>query len=762
MRAWLDELEMPGPGQRADSVAVLVKLKESRAPKSSSGKGGHFTRNLYFASETEASSQDAQREGSSSSGGPEISSVPEALVNPTVSEDPTDVHKQATPSPSPQSPDAMQSANLKGGPSGTLHGDRLMVPRISVSASEPSIISEPIPDPQPLYTYVGKGLVPIVDDDGASLDSMLRDYEIEGVDGRYWTEKLLRHILTRDRICAELKKTEYGVNGWQIQDLVDMVHPQVENAASVSYLKIFALLILAERVEDLAKFIDGEVSDDKLPVIIQKGRRWPVCLKTKPHQPLSCFQHRGLTDKEGFERNQWSVTVPFFDLTKENTCKEFELHRSSIRPWRRLEESGINHDSGGSVGAYGTVARVQFHPTSHSFHEVLPGIELDRNILAIKTLHDMGSDHEGQFRQELEQLKRFSGFVHEHLVTALGAFKRNGLWNFIFPSADCDLDEYLDRPAPPWNKKTVRWASKQLSGLMGALDTIHDPKHLHDPDKRYGRHGDIKCDKILCFRAAGTPDEYIFVISDFGLSRFNRDTSRSNIPNKLIPTVTGYRPPECDIEGGLISRAYDIWTIGCLYLEFLTWLLGGPQLLHEFRDKRMDMYITGVKPQVTEWIQMLRRHGNCSRFVHEVLDLIQTEMLVVLEDNGGKSPPDGKPSSGKRSSSGELRKKLDSIRFKCSQEIYSTQGVAGKEERLLLAPAVEATLNSFATHMILNHEVPLQEHRGETGTSMSPDQFRLMDSPHLDRFVDIRQSTLCIRRRSLTGEDGNQNTIEGP
>jgi len=46
--------------------------------------------------------------------------------------------------------------------------------------------------------------------------------------------------------------------------------------------------------------------------------------------------------------------------------------------------------------------------------------------------------------------------------------------------------------------------------------------------------------------------------------------------------------PECDLpEPELnISSAYDIWTLGCLYLEFITWSIGGWTLLVEFDKLR--------------------------------------------------------------------------------------------------------------------------------------------------------------------------------
>lgn len=200
------------------------------------------------------------------------------------------------------------------------------------------------------------------------------------------------------------------------------------------------------------------------------------------------------------------------------------------------------------------------------------------------------------FKKEWEMLKLFSGLHHPHLVTALSAFRQAGRLSFIFPYAPSDFERYKEASYPPQGRSGALWISAQLKGLIGAIDTMHNPKHLHDrlgPVKKYGRHNDIKCDNILCFRKSGTTDEVILVISDFGLSAFNSDKSRSNIPNESVPPVPGYRPPECDIEGGTISRAFDIWTVGCLFLELITWFLGGPKYVKEFGEKRTTLFING-------------------------------------------------------------------------------------------------------------------------------------------------------------------------
>jgi serine/threonine protein kinase len=227
-------------------------------------------------------------------------------------------------------------------------------------------------------------------------------------------------------------------------------------------------------------------------------------------------------------------------------------------------------------------------------------INLECATFAIKTLH---KDTEQLFKKEWEILKQFSGLNHPHLITALSAFRQAGKLNFIFPYARSDFERHKEFSNPPQGRGGALWIAAQLEGLIGAIDTMHNPKHLHrhlDPTaiKKYCRHSDIKCDNVLCFRKAGTKDEVILVISDFGLSEINSDKSRSNIPNQKVPPVPGYRPPECDIEGGTISRAFDIWTIGCLFLELVTWFLGGPQYVKKFEKRRTTPFINGSKNNI--------------------------------------------------------------------------------------------------------------------------------------------------------------------
>ncbi|KAL9564354.1 hypothetical protein ACKAV7_011545 [Fusarium commune] len=629
-----------------------------------------------------------------------------------------------------------------------------MLPVFKVTQAETSSGAEPrlpMNESSDKYKYDGDGLVPI-DGEEDDIGRLLRKYSVKGIDGQFWTDKLLRHILKRERITAELQRPKYNFNQSQVDSYVDKIHPRgIAHSADRSppgiFLKVFALLVLKDRCGDIGDFVKAGCNDEKLPIRIENNNDTVYSLN-QPDVRLTCFDGWSASDKEYFESYQWRINTPYFSSTKGEPLRKFRLQKGTQRPWRRSpkERSGPLIEHSDNAGAFGTVTRVDIHPTSHSYQQLLTGINLDCTKFAIKTLHISGRDIDSKFNEGWEMLKRFSGRTHPHLVTVLCAFSCEEERSFIFPNASYDLSEYLEKHEPPTQKNGTLWISNQFLGLMGALDTIHNPKHLHQGvTQRYGRHGDIKCDNILCFKRSGTQNDVVLVISDFGLSAFNTDKSRSNIPNKNVPPVPGYRPPECDIEGGTISRAFDVWTIGCLYLELITWFLGGSDYVEEFSNKRTTIFINGsnnnifftlksgkepgtyvaqVKPEVTEWILQLHQHPKCSEFIHDALDVVEQEMLAVLS------------ADMKRSSSEKLLKEYEKLSQKCKSTPGFTERRPWGFEKLEVARkrmselnmAVDAVPNKNAEALIRKFSSQLQVHEGETKKPLRTEDWETIDN----------------------------------
>lgn len=186
---------------------------------------------------------------------------------------------------------------------------------------------------------------------------------------------------------------------------------------------------------------------------------------------------------------------------------------------------------------------------------------------------------------------KFSGDAHPHLISLLATYERFNQFYLVFPWADADLQDYWSKitPKPSFHHDTIMWVATQCRGIAQGLLKIH--KYESSMSKKsgllYGRHGDIKPENVLWFRDTNKEDNMgTLKITDFGLTEFSRHSKTYKSRSKLAVSPS-YRPPECDLEGVPIGRSYDIWTLGCLYLEMVAWLLGGWKLVQSFHNKRL-------------------------------------------------------------------------------------------------------------------------------------------------------------------------------
>ena len=127
-----------------------------------------------------------------------------------------------------------------------------------------------------------------------------------------------------------------------------------------------------------------------------------------------------------------------------------------------------------------------------------------------------------------------------------------------------------------------------------------NPKHGDAQNEVYGRHGDISPRNILWYDDGDSDDEDdqlrgTLKITNFGQAEISLLPSKTT-RGEVLSTLT-YRPPEDDFPDSIIQLSYDIWSLGCVYLEFVTWLVGGHELVKSFSRSRavadyFDRYIT--------------------------------------------------------------------------------------------------------------------------------------------------------------------------
>ena len=293
--------------------------------------------------------------------------------------------------------------------------------------------------------------------------------------------------------------------------------------------------------------------------------------------------------------------------------------------------------------------------------------QLPPHFVALKELHKTDED---SFRSEVEMLKMLKKRNHRHVVTLLATFRFNKRYYLLFPYADYNLRQYWENtPIPDFSQATVCWILHQFKAITSALYMVHEYQESQvlngtyrarepseseasgssseDDERVFGRHGDIKAENILLFTEDVDNEHGDLVIADFGLTAFHKKASRSRQKAEYITGSPSYEAPELMLHSN-ISRAYDIWGLGCLYLEFISWLVCGWEQLERFPEARVriatntpqlhdDMFFTilegekraVVRHGVGNWIKDLHEMPRCSQFIHEMLDLISEHMLLV-------------------------------------------------------------------------------------------------------------------------------------
>lgn len=181
----------------------------------------------------------------------------------------------------------------------------------------------------------------------------------------------------------------------------------------------------------------------------------------------------------------------------------------------------------------------------------------------------------------------------------------------MFPWAEGNLLQFWkahdngigQRPADP---NMVKWMSKQFAGLASVVMLVHGPTKYSLDQKaatlgcssqptQYGRHGDLKPENILFFVGVEHDDDTdpsipdgprgILKVADFGLAAFHTKGSERQRASRTARSKT-HRAPEFD--AAEVTALADIWSFGCILLEFLVWYQRGMEGVKKFSHDRAE------------------------------------------------------------------------------------------------------------------------------------------------------------------------------
>ncbi|RSL89803.1 hypothetical protein CDV31_015805 [Fusarium ambrosium] len=322
--------------------------------------------------------------------------------------------------------------------------------------------------------------------------------------------------------------------------------------------------VLIEKAGCIVDFLSEGINDDDLPFRLRENDMHRQRMEHYPREdsrPLKASEKWTMLQKVRFLEWQWVILAPFFSREKDGKPMIVMLPDEATLPFVRSNEVA------GHGGPFSTVSKTFIHPDHHDLKD------RDDTPFAIK-----------KFKSARQTQNR-------HLMSVLGGFCQRNDSCLIFDWADSDLSKYwMTHKSPDFNYDTVLWVVEQCAGLASGLRLVqqHGNGIQEMPElgrsgsepprpRMHSRHGGIKPETILWFND-GTKGGTL-KIAYFGLTELS---TRGNIFNPC------YRPPEGGLRDGKIRPSYDIWSMGCLYLELLAWLLGGWSLVRDMDIARED------------------------------------------------------------------------------------------------------------------------------------------------------------------------------
>lgn len=390
----------------------------------------------------------------------------------------------------------------------------------------------------------------------------------------------LLNVLTKDAVRKALCDREINKDCKLEPFHID----QAVNAVVHGAHRIFAILVYIRYTKSILQFIEsdnyqGSGLDHRLP--FEKGQ-------------LKAIFPASTTVDEFYER-QWHFTAPIFC---DSSIKRI-LPPEIILPI--IEEESLGD------GAFGNVYSIKIA----SSHQRFDGVSQSQRELVRKEFRPR-DDHRSAYETELRNLSILKLLRHPNIIEVFSSYAYQKKLNLIFPRArGGTLKDLLSGPRP---QSFISDASiiAALAGLCSAIYAVHQFASSSHTLELIGCHHDLKPANVLV-------EGSTFVLADFGLSRFKDASELSATPSRTVHRY--YTPPECwrpdnRAEKPIIHRSSDIWSLGCIIAEVVTYMLGGVEGVEEFERQRafeegsiiQNRFHRGgaENPGVTAWIEKLR------------------------------------------------------------------------------------------------------------------------------------------------------------
>ena len=234
---------------------------------------------------------------------------------------------------------------------------------------------------------------------------------------------------------------------------------------------------------------------------------------------------------------------------------------------------------------------------------------LVRKCIPLASASNANHEQEGNILSALRLIQ------HPNIVRLVASFEYRSTYNLLFEPADFGLHDLLDMESRPplWHDDNTFFTAFQ--GLCSAVSALHDYRVSGLNVELIGCHHDLKPANVLV-------KDGQFLLADFGLSRLKPVEGDSKTHFRGI---NYHNAPEClDLDGDYkhlrVGRKSDIWAMGTILLDIVTYLQRGRQGLKAFEKGRKHK--SGGFTFYT-----FHNSGQDHPFVHAHLQALEKEVL---------------------------------------------------------------------------------------------------------------------------------------
>ncbi|ROV88658.1 hypothetical protein VMCG_10306 [Cytospora schulzeri] len=439
---------------------------------------------------------------------------------------------------------------------------------------------------------------------------------------------------------------------------------------------VFLTLAVTKLIKKMPLLLSGDFADSHLPVRMEHDKKTRLkkiySVADRQNRPWECFADGednmtwDWTELDLFVSKQWMFFAVFF----EDTRFEYEIHHERPLPYVSLTDEAAAGGHFGKVFKVGLLPEYLGPHITSSLGRYLPQVSHDSRLIhevAVKQLNLEGATEKEIshfFDKETDTLKIMKKLKHAHLIEAISAYRKGPNRYFVFPWAPGgNLRDLWNGDSGSTQQQVRLWAWDQIRGLTDGLNRLHATNT---------RHGDLKPENILIFGGGGNSKLGPLVIADVGIAKFHAVETRKRQVQGFVTTnkngTLRYEPPEIELyKPQNISRRYDSWSLGCVLLEFVIWLLRGSAGQAQFYKERTawpnhDRFWEQdrnrkpiLNPVVERWInQELSGDLAAAPALGDLMKLVASHLLVAPLD--------------KRASVHQFYESLKDIHKKCSAD----------------------------------------------------------------------------------------------